>query len=134
MFRKRFMFLLVLSTLVLSSLACEFSASTAKISDAVMARDAEGTQPTTTFAPEDTFFCLVTLGNAPDDTTVRAVWTAVEVEGNDPNTVIDESSVDSGSGTLEFNLTNSNPWPVGSYKVDLYLNDELDRTIEFAVQ
>lgn len=134
MFRKRIMFLLVLSTLVLSSLACEFSASTAKISDAVMARDAEGAQPTTTFAPEDTFFCLVTLGNAPDDTTVRAVWTAVEVEGTDPNTVIDESTVDSGSGTLEFNLTNSNPWPVGSYKVDLYLNDELDRTIEFDVQ
>lgn len=134
MFRKRIMFLLVLSTLVLSSLACEFSASTAKISDAVMARDAEGTQPTTTFAPEDTFYCLVTLGNAPDDTTVRAVWTAVEVEGTDPNTVIDESSVDSGSGTLEFNLTNSSPWPVGSYKVDLYLNDTLDRTIEFTVQ
>ena len=134
MFRKRIMFLLVLSTLVLSSLACEFSASTAKISDAVMARDAEGTQPTTTFAPNDTFYCLVTLGNAPDDTTVRAVWTAVEVEGTDPNTVIDESSVDSGSGTLEFNLTNSSPWPVGSYKVDLYLNDTLDRTIEFTVQ
>ena len=134
MFRKRIMFLLVLSTLVLSSLACEFSASTASITEAVMARDAEGTEPTTVFAPEDTFFCLVTLGNAPDDTSVRAVWTAVEVEGNDPNTVIDESAIESGSGTLEFNLTNSNPWPVGSYKVDLYLNDELDRTIEFEVQ
>ena len=134
MFRKRIMFLLVLSTLVLSSLACEFSASTASITEAVMARDAEGTEPTTVFAPEDTFFCLVTLGNAPDDTSVRAVWTAVEVEGNDPNTVIDESAIESGSGTLEFNLTNSNPWPVGSYKVDLYLNDELDQTIEFEVQ
>ena len=134
MFRKRIMFLLVLSTLVLSSLACEFSASTAKISDAVMARDAEGNDPTTTFAPEDTFYCLVTLANAPDDTTVRAVWTAVEVEGTNPNTVIDESTVDSGSGTLEFNLTNSNLWPAGSYTVELYLNDKLDRTIEFEVQ
>lgn len=134
MLRKRLMFLLVLSTLVLSSLACEFSASTANISEAKMARDAEGTQPTTTFAPTDTFYCLVTLTNAPDDTSVRAVWTAVEVEGTDPNTVIDESTVESGSGTLEFNLTNSNPWPAGQYKVDLYMNDELKQTIEFSVQ
>lgn len=134
MLRTRLMILLVLSTLVLSSLACEFSASTAKISEAVMAKDAEGAQPTTTFSPTDTFFCLVTLANAPDDTSVRAVWTAVEVEGNDPNTLIDESTVDSGSGNLEFNLTNSNPWPVGRYKVDLYLNEELNQTIEFTVQ
>ncbi len=134
MLQKRLMFLLVLSTLVFSSLACEFSASTASISEAVMARDAEGTQPTTTFAPSDTFYCLVRLANAPDGTMVRAVWTAVEVEGSDPNTLIDESSVESGSGSLEFNLTNSNLWPAGSYKVDLYLNDELNQTIEFSVQ
>ncbi len=134
MLQKRLMFLLVLSTLVFSSLACEFSASTASISEAVMARDAEGTQPTTTFAPSDTFYCLVRLANAPDGTMVRAVWTAVEVEGSDPNTLIDESSVESGSGNLEFNLTNSNLWPAGSYKVDLYLNDELNQTIEFSVQ
>lgn len=134
MLRKNFMILLVFSTLVLSTLACEFSASTASVSEAVLARDAEGTQPTTTFTTTDSFYCLVELANAPDGTTVRAVWTAVEVEGNDPNTLIDESSVESGSGDLEFNLTNSSPWPVGSYKVDLYLNDELDRTIEFNVQ
>jgi hypothetical protein len=134
MSKKSFRILLGLAVLVLASIACNFSASTAKISAAEMARDSEGTQPTTTFAPEDTFFCNVTLDNAPDGTTVKAVWTAVAVEGAEPNLMLDETQLESGSGVLNFQMENSNLWPAGAYKVDLYLNEKLDRTIEFAVQ
>ena len=74
------------------------------------------------------------LANAPSDTVVKAVWTAVDVEDVDPNTLIDESTLTSGDAELTFNLTNSQLWPVGSYKVELYLNDKLDRTLEYRVQ
>lgn len=47
---------------------------------------------------------------------------------------LDESELTSGSGTLTFSLSNSQPWPVGKYKVDLYLNEELDRTLDFEVR
>lgn len=131
---KKWSFLLVLTVLLLASLACNFGVSTANIKEAKMYRDSEGTQATTTFTPQDTFYCIVDLANAPDDTKVKAVWTAVDVEGNEPNTLIDEAEMEYGSGTLTFDLTNNGPWPAGKYKVEIYLNDTLDRTLEFAVQ
>jgi hypothetical protein len=120
-------------TLVAVMLACGFSVSTANIEDAWMARDYEGEQRTTTFGPDQVFYCIVELANAPDDTTVKASWTAVNARGVDPNTFIDETELTTGSGTLHFQLSNNNLWPPGQYKVDLYLNDELERTLEFEV-
>jgi hypothetical protein len=131
---RKIWLLVVIATLALSILACGVSASTANIKSAAMAKDEAGSQPSTTFAPEDTFYCVVELANAPDDTKVKASWTAVEVEGADPNTFLDQAELTTGSDTLHFNLTNNGPWPVGKYKVDLYLNDTLDRTLEFRVE
>lgn len=111
----------------------EISVSTANISDARLTKDEAGTRTTTTFAPADTFYLLVDLANAPDDTTVKAEWTAVSAEGADPNTVLDNVELTNGSGTLTFDLQNDNPWPAGDYKVDIYLNDELDQTLTFKV-
>jgi hypothetical protein len=122
------------AALLVAVLALGCSASTANIGDAWMARDYEGTQRTTTFGPSEVFYCVAELKNAPDDTTVKASWTAVSVEGVEPNTFIDETAVTSGSGSLHFELSNSSLWPNGQYKVDLYLNDELDRTLEFEVR
>lgn len=115
-------------------LACGFSVSTANIKDAWMARDQQGEGRTTVFGPDEVFYCIVDLANAPDDTTVKASWTAVAVEGAEPNTFIDETELTTGAGNMHFELSNSSLWPVGKYKVDLYLNGELDRTLEFDVQ
>jgi hypothetical protein len=122
--------------LVLALGACNFSASTANISSAKMATDKDGKNPTETFSPDQPFYCIVELSNAPDDTKVRAVWIAVKAEGADPNTKIDEAKATSGSGQLQFNLSNQGSWPTGDYKVDLYLNDakEPTKTLEFQVQ
>lgn len=124
---------LLVGILMLAALACSFNFSTAKINEAVLARDEEGAEPTTVFAPDDTFYLIVDLANAPDDTSVRATWTAVAVEGADPNTFLDESELTTESGILTYNLTNDGLWPVGTYKVDLYLNGELERTLDFEV-
>jgi hypothetical protein len=125
-----------LAFLVLAPSACSFSASSANISSAEMARDQDGKQQTKTFSPDEPFYCIVELSNAPDDTEVRAVWTAVKAEGYDPNTNIDEAKATSGSGQLQFNLSNKGPWPIGDYKVDLYLNDanEPTKTLKFEVK
>jgi hypothetical protein len=131
---RRFYLGLATVALLATVLAWGCSASTANIGDAWMARDSEGTERTTTFAPSEVFHCLVDLKNAPDDTTVKASWTAVEVEGADPNTFIDEAVLTTGSDSLHFELSNNGLWPNGHYKVDLYLNDKLDRTLEFDVR
>ena len=128
--------LLLILAFILS--ACSVSASTANISDAKMTRDEAGKNPTKVFSPEDkTFYLIAELSNAPEDTAVKALWTAVDVEGVKPNLKIDESRITADeSGQLTFDLTNDGPWPVGDYKADLFLNDDEEpaRTLEFKVQ
>jgi hypothetical protein len=131
---RKFQIMLAISALVLATLACNFGASTANIKNAWTAQDEEGNQPTTVFAQDEIFYLVVDLANAPGDTVVKATWTAVDVEGEAPNTALDENEVTSGDDTLYFNLTNDQLWPVGKYKVDIYLNDKLDRTLDFEVQ
>jgi hypothetical protein len=131
--KARFPILAAFATLLLVSLACNFSVSTANISDAWLARDKEGKDRTTVFEPQDIFYAIVKLSNAPDDTTIKATWTAVDVAGTDPNTFLDETELTQGDGALAFNLSNDQLWPAGNYKVDLYLNGELDRTLDFEV-
>ena len=111
---------------------CSFS--TANIKSAKLAADKEGTQETTVFSPDQVIYCLVQLANAPDDTKVKADWIAVEAEGATPNYKIANAEKTSGDATLTFDLSNNQPWPKGKYKVDLYLNDKLDRTLEFQIQ
>ena len=132
---RQFQILAGILILILAALACGGSISTANISSAKMSADSEGTQETTVFAPDQTFYCIVELANAPNDTKLKAVWTAVEADGEEPNLLIDEAEIIAKEGNeFTFNLTNNGLWPVGKYKVDLYLNDKLDRTLEFEVQ
>lgn len=123
--------------LVLTTLACSFNFSTAKISDVKMAKDPDGTQPTTTYAQDEPFYCVGALASAPDDTKVKAIWTAVEVDGVEPNLNLGEKELTTGGAdTFNFSYINEEGkiWPTGKYKVDLYLNDKLDRTLEFQVE
>jgi len=114
---------------------CEFSASTANIASAVMATDEAGTNETAVFAPNDTFYAIIELANAPDETELKAAWTAVNVgEAAEPNLLIDEVTLETGSGQAIFDLANDGLWPSGQYKVELFLDGEPDRTLDFIVQ
>lgn len=126
----------ILAVLALAAVACSFSASTANFADAYMAADSDGTLRTNTYGPADVFYAIVDLANASDSTEVRAVWYAVNVEGEAPETLIDEVSITSGDAILTFDLANSAGmiWPNGAYRVDLYLNGELETSLNFSVQ
>lgn len=125
---------MIVLALMLASLACSFNFSSASVDNVRMAKDQEGTQATTQFNPEDPFYLVGDMSNAPDDTILKVVWTAVDVEGTEANTIIQEIEEVGGSGPFWFNLTsNSGIWPPGSYKADLYLNDELTQTLDFEV-
>jgi hypothetical protein len=126
--------LLAIVALAISILACGGSVSTANIGEAWLSNDAEGDNRTTTFSQSDVMNLFIDLKNAPADTELKVIWTAVNADGVEPNFVINESSYTSGSDTIHFDLSNDNLWPVGSYKADIYLNGELDRTLTFEVQ
>ncbi|HSN75447.1 MAG TPA: trypsin-like peptidase domain-containing protein [Anaerolineae bacterium] len=133
--KPSFLYRIVLLGMALWLAACsrEVSISTANIADARLSKDEAGAQTTTTFGPEDVFYLKVGLANAPDDTKVKAAWTAVAVEGAEASTPLDDVELTSGSATLTFDLANTNPWPAGDYKVDIYLNGALDRSLDFRV-
>ena len=126
--------LLAIVALAVSILACGGSISTANIGDAWLSSDAEGNNRTTTFSQSDVMNLFIDLKNAPDDTELKVTWIAVNADGVDPNFVINESSYTSGDDRIHFDLSNDSLWPVGSYKADIYLNGELDRTLTFEVQ
>jgi len=123
---------------LLAGLACNFPAATPpatpRLTEAWMAQDYNGEQPTSIFGQQDTFYCIARLENSGAESAVRAVWTAISGEGVEPNTPIDQVELATRSGALHFELSNAGPWPVGVYQVELYLNGELDRTLEFIVQ
>jgi len=132
--KNLWVFLLAVVMLLAAILACSFSASTANIAEAWMAHDEAGEQKTDVFAQDEVFYCKVELANAPDDTMVKASWTAVNVEGEEPNIFLDETELTTGDNILTFELSNNGLWPTGSYKVDVYLNGELDQTLAFEVR
>ncbi len=134
MVRKSFQFF-VFAAIVAVSLACTtVNLGPVGVKDAKLARDPEGNQPTTLFAQDDTFYFLAELVNAPPATRVKASWTALEVDGMQLNLPVDEAEITSGSGLLQFKLANNELWPAGRYKIDLYLNDQLARSLEFQVE
>lgn len=132
---SRFFVVGTVALILLLAAACEFSASTANIRDAYMVRDVNGQrEKTTTFAQDENFYCIVELANAPDDTTMKAAWYVVDVEGVEANYFIDEAEIAQGDGEITFDLTNDALWPIGIYRVDLFLNGEANRSLEFEVQ
>lgn len=127
-------FLFAVLALLLSGLACNFSASTANIGDAWMSTDEAGNSRTTVFGPDAIFFAQVDLKNAPDDTMVKVVWIAVEVDGTEPNFQMNETELQSGDGVLLFRLSNDGLWPHGKYRADIYLNGALVQSLTFEVR
>lgn len=123
----------IYALLLLLALACGFNFSTANIAEATMAKDPDGAEPVTTFNQDDTFYLVAQVANAPDDTTVKTVWTVIEADGVEPGYVLGEKEL-TGGGSVNFSLENEQLWPAGQYQVKLYLNGELDRTLTFVVE
>ena len=133
---KSYRFILFVLVLVLVSVACEFSASTANITNVHMSLDENDSQSVSSYAPDaPAFYCYFDLNNAPDDTVIKGTWTLVSADGYDPNQEIDSVEVTGSDDTYYFSLGGGDgPWPAGQYKIDLYLNDELVQTVNFEVK
>jgi predicted small secreted protein len=152
--KNKIVILLAVVALLLASLACNavsgggndvdntnsgddgFSVTTANITNAHMARDIDDLDQSDVFSPSDpTFYCFFDLNNAPDSTVVKGVWTLVSAEGYESNSEIDSAEVTGSDDYYYFSLDRStDAWPVGTYKIDLYIDGSLVETLEFEVQ
>jgi hypothetical protein len=104
-----------------------------------MAKDDNGKpgDSTTSFsADEHVVFCVIHLNKAKSGTKVKFTWLAVDVEGMPKNEEL--KSIDYTTNSFENlvhgNLSRQNDWPKGSYKVDVYINGYLDKSIDYTVE
>lgn len=130
---------IILTIIVLSVVLVSCQPGPMKIESAKLCKKVSGSlvEVPNVFAPNDGPFHLeVVIANAPVDTRVKAVWTAVDAAGAD-NEKIDEKEIKTTMNlaeTIDFYLELPKEWPTGKYKVELYLNDALDRAVDFTVE
>lgn len=104
-----------------------------------MAKDEDGKvgASTTSFNPsEHTVRVVITLNKAKAGTKLRAVWLAADVEGMPKNREL--KSVDYTTTSFDKKvpgyLTWSQDWPKGTYRVEVYINGALDKTLNYTVE
>ena len=87
-------------------------------------------------ANQPVFHAVVSTRNLPAGSLVKAVWVAVDTHGDSqPNFVMTttEARVE-GTRNVDFSLEpTTGRLPRGSYKVDIHLDEQLDRSLPFTV-
>jgi hypothetical protein len=103
-----------------------------------MAKDNNGSPGTRTnsFAPGDrTIHCVATLANPKSGTQMRFSWWIVDAEGSQNQKIKD---IDYTTGPLENvihgHLTLPRDWLQGKYKVQVYVNDNLEKTVPYSIE
>ena len=116
-----------LGVLVFAALACNFSASTANISDLKLGKDKAVTQQTSSFATSDTVYALATISNAPGAVKVKGRLVIEDVAGEQSGPIPKlETTVDlPGDGTATYTFTPpADGFPKGKYKVEVFMLNE----------
>jgi hypothetical protein len=95
----------------------------------------EGGTATTTFSPSDhVIHAAIELNRIETGLTARVVWTAVDTTGGKDLEIAskDFSSLAANNITAQVELPRD--WPTGSYKLDIYLDGKLAKTVDWSVQ
>lgn len=103
-----------------------------------MAKD-DGGKPgdrTVNFEPGDrTIHCVATLKQAKSGTEMRFSWWIVDADGTTNKKIKDiEYSTSTLENIIHGHLTLPQDWPKGKYKVQVYVNGDLDRTVNYSVE
>ena len=111
------------------------------ISEVIVGKDKEVTQPTSTFDHQETLYGVAKIDNPPKNGKVTGRLVIVDVAGQQPGPIPGlEVTLDLGTGmnTTNFNFTPPPAgWPDGKYRLDVALLDETgaeksQKGVEFA--
>lgn len=95
----------------------------------------EPIEPATNFLPTDTIHAIVTVKKAPTDTLFTAKWYTIDIdlEGRD-NELVDTTEIQTGgTGNLDFSFAPQGVFPAGSYRVEIFVNNNLDQLKTYRV-
>jgi hypothetical protein len=101
-----------------------------------MASDVDGNNKTTVFSPDNDFFVFFDVAGIEVGTNFQSRWYALDVEGQDPNEPFQtiDYAYEEGISSIYFQMTSAEPWPVGNYKVEVYMNGAKMGEQTFSVQ
>jgi hypothetical protein len=121
---------------VLVTLACNAGSSTPGATNFYMATDEAGTNRTNVFSTTDDFYVFFDVTGIEPGTGFQSRWYALNIEGEDPNVPFQtiDYAYEEGIGNIYFQLTNSGGWPVGNYRVEVYMDGTEVGEQEFSVQ
>lgn len=104
-----------------------------------MAKDDGNGDPgekTDTFEPGDrTVHCVATLKEAKSGTDMKFSWWIVDAEGTQDKKIKDiDYTTKALENVIHGHLSLPRDWPKGKYKVEVYVNGNLDKTVSYTVE
>lgn len=103
-----------------------------------MAKDDDGKpgDATTTFESSDSkIHCVINLNKAKGGTKIKTVWIAADVEGTKNQEL---KTLDYTTNSFEKKITGyltwKGDWPKGQYRLEVYINGALDKTIDYTIE
>jgi hypothetical protein len=128
-------FISILSFLQVASYAQSISVTICKQVNASKTAPIDPTDRFGTDQPE--LHAIAVLKDAAKGTVVNGMWVSIDAIAQ-PDYPIDSVSVqlpEKGDTQVHFSLSRpTNGWPVGNYKLDVYLNDNLVSTTPFSIK
>ena len=125
--------LVALAALAVVVSACSVIAGGSSVDDIVLttAMDADycPIDEISSFSPNGPFNCSVKVSGLRTGSTLTSRWYYGEQFIEEITYQIQAG----GNGCVGFELTSPNPWPRGGYRVEVYLDGQLERTATFAV-
>jgi hypothetical protein len=97
--------------------------------------DKQPVNQTSVFAPDSVIHAVVAIAGAPASTKFTAKWYATDVgDAAAPDTLIISADVTTdGTRNVDFTLTPTNNWPVGQYRVEVSINDQVTQVVPYTV-
>src|SRR5947207_7629558 len=86
-------------------------------------------------ASQHTIHCIANLNKAKKGTKVRFVWKMIDVAGSkDKEIKTTDYTTNSFENKVHGYLTLPYDWPKGTYGVEVYIDGELDKSVEYTVE
>ena len=121
--------------LVFSTLACSLGGEPG-VSNIRMATDDTGDTTTTSYSPSQDFYVFFDANSIETGTPFQGRWYALDIEGEDPNTPFStiDYNLEDGVTSVYFQLFSDTEWPVGTYRVEIYMDGAKVGETQFSVQ
>jgi len=95
----------------------------------------EGGTAQAAFSPSDhDIYAAIQLNRIEAGLTAKVVWTAVDTSAGKNIEIAHKDFSSLAANTINASVELPRDWPTGTYKLDIYLNGSLAKTVDFTVQ